>query len=196
MSVRRIVLAIPLALLALAPAAAAKGPHASISPGPTGIQPGRTWVATLTLREYGRRVAAAARPVVIFRRGDDEFRARPRRLGAYVPRFENVLVEARYRLRVVFPRAGRWSYTVLDRTPAGLRFRFPPALVGGNAERITREVVAAAGGLEEGPLRPEVMMLARDEPRDEGVAALWILAAIPFAGAGILALRKRRRRSA
>src|SRR5919109_1034709 len=76
---RRIALVIPLAVLAFAPAAVAKGPHVSISPGPTGIEPGEPWIATLTLHEYRRHEAAAARPRVILRGEDTRFTVRPRR---------------------------------------------------------------------------------------------------------------------
>jgi hypothetical protein len=198
--VRRIALATFLAALVLSPAAAAKGPHASVSPAPSGVEPGRPWVATLTLLEYGRRQVAAARPTVILRSGDDTLTVVPKRLGTHVPRFENVLAEARYRLRVAFPREGRWSFTVLDGTPANLRFRFPRVRVGGSSEGVTRDYVAfPAGSPEEapvrgGPLPPQVVSVPADES-DGGGAGLWILAGLPLACAGILALRERRRRT-
>jgi hypothetical protein len=134
---------------------------------------------------------------VILRSGNARFTVRPKRLGAHVPRFENVLAEGRYRLRVVFPRAGRWSYTVLDGTPANLRFRFPPALVGGNVGRVAREHVAfpEEAAIGDGPLPPEVVRLSADGSDRVSVAVLWILAGLPFAGAGILALHERRRPS-
>jgi hypothetical protein len=37
--------------------------------------------------------------------------------------------------------------------------------------------------------------LPAEESDDGGLGALWLLAALPFAGAGILALRDRRRRN-
>jgi hypothetical protein len=200
-AVRRIGFTTLLTVLVLAPAAVAKGPHASVSPEPTGIEPGQRWEATLTLIEYGRREVAAARPTVILRSGRTRFTVRPKRLGTHVPRFDNVLAEARYRLRVVFPRAGRWSFTVLDGTPANLRFRFPPVIVGGNRGRVTRDYVAfPAGSPEEaavggGPLPPEVVSLPADESDGARAAALWILAGLPLAGAGLFAWRERRRRS-
>jgi hypothetical protein len=173
-----------LAALVLARAADAKGPHAVISPGPGGMDPGRAWVATLTLVEYARDEAAAARPTMVLRRGDTRLTVRPRPLPGREPR---------YRLRVVFPSAGRWSYTLLDGTPANRRLRFPPAFVGDGQRRVTREVLAfRRPGPDEEPLAPEVVV---SEPDEGGSSGLWILAGLPFAAAGALALREHRRRS-
>jgi hypothetical protein len=211
---RRIVIAPLLAtILALAPAAAAKGPHATVSSGPTGIDPGKPWVTTLTLVEFGGRELAAARPTVILRSGTARFSVRPRLVGATVPSGSDVLGEARYRLRVVFPRAGRWSYTVVDGTRANRHFRFPMATIGGNADRLTTGYVAfpvgsaahsqggggpimdppdPAASEPEGALPPEVVLPPDDEPDGDGFP-LWIPAAgLTLAGLGI-AVRARRR---
>jgi hypothetical protein len=140
------VVAALLTLLALAPAALAKGPHASVASGPAGLKPGEPWVTTLTLVEYGGREVAAARPFVVLRSGSDRFAVRPRRIGLHVPGDPEMLAEARYRLRVVFPRAGRWTYTVVDGTRAERRFRFPAAPIGAGAERATSGYVEFARG--------------------------------------------------
>jgi hypothetical protein len=204
-----------LGVLALAPSAAAKGPHAIVASGPGGIETGEPWVTTLTLLEFGAREVAAARPMVILRSGSDRFAVRPKRLGAYIPRQRDVLAEARYRVRVVFPRAGRWSYTVLDGTPEQRRFKFPAATVGGNAERVTTGFVAfpegspeaaqGAGGAILGdavpatggggePLPPEVVQIAADGG-DRGGLPLWIPAAgLALAGVGTLTVMRRRHR--
>jgi MYXO-CTERM domain-containing protein len=204
------------AALGLAPSAVAKGPHAIVSSGPAGIEPGRPWVTTLMLFEYGRRAAATARPTVVLRSGDERFTVRPRRLGAHIPRQANVVAEVRYRLRVVFPRAGRWSYTVLDGTPANRRFRFPGATIGGKAERVTTGYAAfpvgsraanqgAGGPLIGGPgagpdgggepLPPEVV-LPPAEDSEGGGASWWIPAAgLTLAGVGTLTVLRRRRRA-
>jgi MYXO-CTERM domain-containing protein len=214
---RRVGLAVLTAtMIAFPPVAAAKGPHASLSSVPAGIEPGRPWVATLTLLEYGRREAAAARPSVILRSSRGRFTVRPSPLGTHVPRFEDALAEARYRLRVVFPRAGRWTFTVVDGTRAGRRFRFPPAVIGADAEPVSggyvafpegsRAEAAGAGGPVIGDARPapvgsgealppEVVLLS-DDGSDQGGAPLWIPAAgLTLAGVGGLAVIRRRRRS-
>jgi hypothetical protein len=212
----RIVIAcLLLAGLALVPSAAAKGPHAMVASGPGGIEPGEPWVTTLTLVEFGSREVAAARPVVILQSGSDSFAVRPSRLGAHVPGRSDVLAEARYRLRVAFPRAGRWSYTVLDGTPQRRRFNFPAATIGGNAERVTTGFVAfpegspeeaqgaggailgdaapAAGGRGDS-LPPEVVSPATGGGDGDGLP-LWLPAAgLALAGAGTLTLMRRRNR--
>ena len=71
-----------LALLALAPAAAAKGPHATVATGPTGIEPGRPWITTVTLFEQPPRALAATRVRVALRSGDRRITATPAGLAA------------------------------------------------------------------------------------------------------------------
>jgi hypothetical protein len=199
------VAAIVIAALALAPAAVAKGPHAMVSSGPEGIEPGQPWVTTLTFVEYRGSDIAAARPTVILRSGAHRFVVRPTRVAS----------DGRYRLRVVFPRAGRWSYTVLDGTRANRRFRFSAARVGADVDRVTTGYVAfpdgsraqaegaggpvfgdpapAAGG-PDGVLPPEVVLPPETE-HDGGGFALWIpLAGLAVAGVGTLTALRRRGR--
>jgi MYXO-CTERM domain-containing protein len=215
--------ALTVVVVALPPAAAAKGPHAVVSSLPVAVEVGRPWAATLTLVEYSRREATDARPRVILRRADEQITVVARRLGAYVPGDEDVLTEARYRLRVVFPRPGRWTFTVLDGTEPEHRFRFPAAVVrtGSEPERGaaseagarpyvafpegSSEEAAGAGGpvlgdpypppAEQGrPLPPEVVFPANDES-DRSPAIPWIPAAgLALAGLGGLAVVRHRRR--
>jgi hypothetical protein len=210
----RTVLALLLpAVLALAPGAAAKGPHAIVESGPGGIEVGEPWLTTLTLMEFGGAEVAAARPLVILRSGPDRFAVRPRRLGPHIPSQPDVLAEARYRLRVVFPRAGRWSYTLLDGTPRQRRFRFPAATVGGDARRVTSgfvafpegsaaeaqggggeilgDAVSASSGGRGGSLPPEVVVPAAGG--GGGGVPLWIPAAgLALAGVGTVTVMRRR----
>jgi MYXO-CTERM domain-containing protein len=126
---------------------------------------------------------------------------RPRRLEARIPTQPDVMAEARYRLRVVFPRPGRWSYTLLAGTPERRRFLFPDATVGGNAERVTDGVAAFPEGSPEAApgaggrgdsLPPEVVPPATSAG-DGGGLPLWIPAAgLALAGAGTLTLMRRR----
>jgi hypothetical protein len=202
------------AALALAPGAAAKGPHALVEPGPGGIGPGEPWVSTLTLVELGAADVAAARPVVTFRSRSDRLTVRPRRVDAHIPTQPDVMAEARYRLHVVFPHGGRWSYTVLDGTPKRRRFHFPAVTIGPNTVGDKTAYVAfpegspeerqGAGGpvLGDGappsggePLPPEVVVAAAERGGDgNGGLPLWIPAAgLALAGAGTLTVLRRRR---
>ncbi len=191
-------------LLALAPAALAKGPHAVVTPGPDGIEPGRPWVATLELNEFDERTASAARPTVLVRSKAQRFSVPARRVAG-----------RRFRLRLSFPRPGRWHYTVLDGTPAQRIFRFPPVIVAPGLRRDTRAYVAfprgsraeaeggggpimagaePVSGTSGGALPPEVVLPPGD-PEADGVA-LWVpLAGLTLAGAGTLTVLRRRHRS-
>jgi hypothetical protein len=195
---KRILLALAISL-ALPASAAAKGPHAIIDSGPEGLQPGEPWVTTLTLGEYGPSQTRHAKPRIILRSRAHTFTARPGRTAA-----------GAYAVRVVFPSAGRWRYTVVDRNH---RFRFPVATIGGGADRDSMGYVAFPVGSEaaaqgaggpyvappepepgerDGVLPPEVMLPPEDE--DEGSFALWIpAAAVTLAGVGGLAVVRRLR---
>jgi hypothetical protein len=194
---RTILVTVALAALALAPNAAAKGPHAIVEPGPGGIAPGEEWVATLSLNEFNAGALAQAHPRVILRSDRDRLVVRPQQLSA-----------GRYRVSAAFPRAGRWAYTVL----VGPRqFEFPAAVIG-VGERDTMAYVAfpkgspaareGAGGpyMDDSaptsggePLPPEVVMPAARESEGGGLA-WWIPAAgLALAGAGTLTAVRRRR---
>jgi MYXO-CTERM domain-containing protein len=199
---RAIAVSALVALLALAPSAAAKGPHAIVEPGPGGIEPGERWITTLTLVELRSSELAGARPRMVLRSGSDRLVVRPSP--------EQVLGKGRYELSVVFPRAGRWSYTVIDRRR---RFQFAAAVIRRGAERDTTAYVAfpkgsraereGAGGPifgDTGPaaggesLPPEVVVLATEDTGGGGVP-LWIPAAgLALVGAGTITAVRRRRR--
>ena len=192
---RLILVAVAVAVLA-APGAAAKGPHAIVEPGPGGIAPGEDWVAALTLNELGG--GEAEHPRLVLRRASQRLVVRPARVDA-----------RQYRLTVVFPRAGRWSYAVLS---GRRRFEFPAAVIRRGAERDMTEFVAfpkgspaarqGAGGPIYGDtspddggesLPPEVVTPAARESGGGGVP-LWIPAAgLALVGAGTITAVRRRR---
>jgi MYXO-CTERM domain-containing protein len=202
---RRAFLVLLLAGLSLAPAAAAKGPHAVLSPGTEAISPGRAWVGSVTFVEFGPGHARRARPAVIARSGGTRVSAPLRRAAA--GRFG-----ADYRLRLVFPQAGRWRITVVDGTRADRRFVFPALHVGGPNSRPTSDFVAfpmgspaeragaggtyaaptePAGSGRAAPLPPKVISFAAPN-RDQGTP-FWIPAAgLVLAGLGLIAVRRRR----
>jgi MYXO-CTERM domain-containing protein len=202
---RRSLVVLLLAGLAAAPTAAAKGPHAVLSPGTEPIEPGRAWIATVTFVEYGSGDARIPRPAVVARNSGTQVSAPLRSAGAGQFGRE-------YRLRLVFPRAGRWRIAVVDGTRADRRFVFPALQVGGPDARPTSDFVAfpkgsraeregaggtyfsepePAGSGRGTPLPPEVISFA--EPNRDTGAPFWIPAAgIALAGLGLIAVRRRR----
>jgi MYXO-CTERM domain-containing protein len=202
---RRALVVLVLGGLALAPAAAAKGPHAVLSPGTEPIEPGRAWVGSVTFVEFGPGHARRARPAVVARSGDARVSAPLRRAGAGQFGQE-------YRVRLVFPRAGRWRITVADGTSAERRFVFPALQVGGPNARPTSDFVAfpegsraeregaggtygappePAGSGRASPLPPKVISFT--EPDRDGGTSLWIPAAgLALAGLGLIVVRRRR----
>jgi hypothetical protein len=100
---RRLLLMIPLLVLALAaPAHAGGWATTALSSTPDG---GRTWTVDLTILQHGRTPLSGVEPRIVIR--DDSgaerrFAAKPTaRVGVY-------------RASVVFPRPGRWEYTVYN----------------------------------------------------------------------------------
>jgi hypothetical protein len=90
----------------LAPAAALAGGWATVqlSSTPTGARAGVPWVVDLTVLQHGRTPLAGIRPEVQVSQGtlSRSFLAKPTvKVGVY-------------RARVVFPRAGTWSWQIWD----------------------------------------------------------------------------------
>lgn len=189
---RRSLVVLLLAALVAAPTATAKGPHAVLSPGTEPIEPGRAWIANVTLLEFGSG-HARPRPAAVARNGGTQVSAPLQSAGA-------AQFGREYRLRLVFPRAGRWKITVVDGTRADRRFVFPALQVGGANARPTSEFVAfpqgsraereGAGGRQT-PLPPKVISFA--EPNPDAGTPFWIPAAgLALAGLGLIAVRRRR----
>jgi MYXO-CTERM domain-containing protein len=187
-----------LAGLALAPTAAAKGPHAILSPGTERVEPGNAWVASVTFVEFGARHARTARPSLVASHGDARVSA-PLTI-AYAGGF------------LVVPFEGRWMITVLDGSKADREFVFEKLRVGGPNARPTGDFVAfpegsmaeraGAGGTYSAPtepagsgrkssLPPKTISFA--EPEGDGGTGLWIPAAgLALAAVGLIAVRRRR----
>ena len=115
---KRILLVLLTAGLVLAPAAAAKGPHAILTTPRETIEPGKPWQVTVELNEFRH----PATPSMIGRRG-------ARTVGARVEKTPASMTGAAgFRFTMTFPREGRWQLRMF----AGKRrFVFPAVRVGG-----------------------------------------------------------------
>jgi hypothetical protein len=181
-------------LVSLPAAAAAKGPHASLSARGAAPEPGKPWTAQLRLFEF--QTDQASSPVVIARRGDERVSFDVHELSHYVPRRPDVLTEMRYRLRGVIPSAGRWLITVTTSGPSAGPFRFEPVQVGGAGAPV-RNLLAISGAppARGTPLPPEVFSPpAARSGNEQEPGRLWIpAAAAALAAAGGAAVLRRRR---
>jgi hypothetical protein len=192
---RRIFAVSLVACLALAPAAAAKGPHAILSSGMGAAVPGKPWEARLELNEF-RRVQ---RPVLTATRGDRQVAAQVRKVAPRVDR------RTGFATRLVFPTRGAWRLTLV----VGKRsFAFPTIRVGSGD--VPEDYVAfpagseaaaqGAGGVyldDGGALPPEnLSIVAADAEVEEGGGGIkpWLfpLLGVVLAGAGVATLRARR----
>jgi hypothetical protein len=188
---RKLVLLLAVGLV-LAPAASAKGPHAVLTSGPEGLEPGRPWVATLELNEFRR----PPHPVVVATRGERRVTARLRPVSASMPG------AAGFKLRLVLPSEGRWRLALA----AGKRhFSFPALVVGGadapqdwvafpKGSAAARQ--GAGGAWSQGPevdadgrdtpLPPETVANREPANDDDGGLPFWIPAlGLALAGAGV-----------
>ena len=90
------------------PGAASAGGFATVglSSLPDGTAPGGTWHVTMTILQHGRTPLANLQPHITIRSADGAimrtFAARPAARGGT------------YRADVVFPKAGRWRYSIAD----------------------------------------------------------------------------------
>jgi hypothetical protein len=186
--------------LVLAPAAAAKGPHAILTSGPDAVEPGEPWVATVELNEF----RAAPRPVLIARRGE-------RTVTADVERAAASMAGARaFKVTTVFPLKGRWKLLLVA---GNRRMRFPAMNVGSGevpqdyvAFPIGSEAARQGGGgvymepeqvdtSRRDPRPPEVYVVADADSADGGGSGIgpWLLpvVGVVLAGAGIATIRRR-----
>src|SRR4029078_1964634 len=107
------VLVVPLlAGLVLAPAAAAKGPHAILPTGPEGVEVGRPWESTIELNE----LRGTPRPSFVAVRCDGHVDASMRRVPA------SMRGALGFKATMTFPSARRWRLVVIA---GGHRFPVP-----------------------------------------------------------------------
>jgi hypothetical protein len=189
--------------LALAPAAAAKGPHAILTTPRETVEPGKPWRVTVELNEFRR----APTPAMIGRRG-------ARTVGARVEKTPSSIDGAAgFRFTMVFPSEGSWRLRMF----AGKRrFAFPavhvgaatmprnyvafpigsePARAGANGVWTTGEAPAGGAGGDDGVLPPERIDYADVAPAGDGGGGIgpWLLPllGVALAGAGVAAVTRR-----
>ena len=160
---RRVVIALPVALvLLIAPAAYAGGwATVGLSSTPAGTEPGKPWPVDITVLQHGVTPLEGVEPAVIITSGDARktFAAKPTGKPGV------------YRAEVVFPTSGRWSYAVDDGFISERQHTFPAVQIGAETS-----APAAATGDGGGPsavwlvpgvalLLAAAALLARDRRR-------------------------------
>jgi hypothetical protein len=202
---RRTLLVVLAAVLVLAPAAMAKGPHVIVTTPREAVEAGRPWEFTAELNEFRH----PPRPAVSGTNGGQ-------RVIAHVERTPSSITgAAAFRVTMVFPREGRWRVRMI----AGKR-RFAIPAVGVGSGTMPQDWVAfplgsgtPSGGpftTDEAPaepttaepttggtLPPERHDTAAPNQRDDGRGpGAWILplAGVVLAGAGVAAVSRRRSR--
>jgi len=201
---KRILVVLLFAGLALAPTANAKGPHAVLSSDAESVEAGKPWAVTLELME----TKDPGKPTLLARKDGRLIATRGKLAGGDG-------FATRYSLQVVLPEDGRWRLSLVD---GKRQFRFPSVVVGSGerpmdyvafplGSRAHREGAGGAwiepdvpaGGSAES-LPPEVVQVATAdsvgaEDDGDGGIPFWILpaAGLVLAGAGAGAWRFRRR---
>lgn len=184
---KRLLLALLLAGLALAPCASAKGPHAVLTTPRETVEPGKPWQFTVELNEFRHPPV----PAMIGRRGD-------RTVGAEVERTPAAIDGAAgFRFTMIFPREGRWKLRLFA---GNRRFGFPAVQVGG--ARMPQDYVAFPIGSDMegvgGDFSPNQVQggESADEtvrPQDDGGFGPWLLPLLgaALAVAGVAAVTRR-----
>ena len=173
---RRSLLLIPLALLlALAAAPAALGggfATVGLSSTPDGIAPGQPWKVDITVLQHGRTPLQGLTPKVRIHSGGTtrEFVAKPTGTPGV------------YRAEVVFPKAGRWDYEVLDGFINETPHTFPAVEIGAGAPAAPAATAA-----------PPAPAPAADSGGGIAAGWLWGAGAALLLALAVLGLDRRRR---
>ena len=151
---RRVLVALPLALvLLIAPEAYAGGwATVGLSSTPAGTEPGKPWPVEITVLQHGVTPLEGVKPAVIITSGDARktFAAKPTGKPGV------------YRAEVVFPTAGRWSYAVDDGFITEGMHTFPAVQIGADTPAPAPAAATGddgGGGPSAGWLVPGVALL-------------------------------------
>lgn len=177
---KRSLVVLLLACLALAPAASAKGPHAILTTPRETVEPGKPWQFTVELNEFRHPPV----PAMIGRRGT-------RTVGAEVERTPaGIDGAAGFRFTMIFPRKGVWALRLF----AGKRrFAFPAVRVGGAVMPQDYVAFPVGSGMEGtgGNFSPNGVTSSQD-----GGSWFLPLLGVVLAGAGVAAVTRRGSRRA
>jgi hypothetical protein len=136
--VRRVLIALPVALLLLVAPAAYAGGWATVglSSTPAGTEPGAPWAVDITVLQHGVTPLEDVQPAVTITNGDarETFAARPTGKPGV------------YRAEVVFPSAGKWTYEVDDGFISERAHTFPPVQIGEPASAPAATTTGDGGG--------------------------------------------------
>ena len=148
---RRVLIALPLALgLLIAPAAHAGGwATVGLSSTPAGTEAGTPWPVEITVLQHGVTPLEGVEPAVIITSGDARktFAAKPTGKPGV------------YRAEVVFPTSGRWSYAVDDGFISERPHTFPAVQIGAETSAPAAATGDDGGGPSAGWLVPGVVLL-------------------------------------
>jgi hypothetical protein len=149
--VRRVLVALPFALvLLIAPAAHAGGwATVGLSSTPSGTEPGKPWPVEITVLQHGVTPLEGVEPEVIITSGDarETFAATPTGKPGV------------YRAEVVFPTAGRWDYAVDDGFISDQVHTFPAVQIHAGTSAPAPAAGDEGGGPSMGLLVPGVLLL-------------------------------------
>ena len=112
-------LAALLALVVAAPALAGGFATVGLSSTPEGVAPGKPWTVDITVLQHGRSPMTGLTPVLRIHSGGTTQEFAAKATGK----------PGTYRAVVVFPKAGHWSYDVLDGFTNAVRHTFPPVQI-------------------------------------------------------------------
>lgn len=133
---RTLIICFALSLLGAPTAMAGGWATAGLSSTPDGVAPGETWKVDIEILQHGRTPMTGIEPAVII----EDAAGKETRFDG-----EETKKAGIYTAAVVFPKAGRYTYTVDDGFTNAVPHTFPAVLIGTGGERDKTAVVPLSG---------------------------------------------------